>query len=82
MQLRCISSKQGNKNYYKGNRSGRVGSWTTKGMFFLLNLNGGSGYSEGIILPLVFQRNCDSLECSLRDNMIAAYWLSVFTFTI
>jgi hypothetical protein len=34
---RSISSKQGNKNYYKGNRSGRIGSWSLKGHFLIDN---------------------------------------------
>lgn len=33
--VRGISAKQGNKNYYKGNRSGRMGSWTLKGKFIV-----------------------------------------------
>lgn len=28
-----LTSKQGNKNYYKGTRSGRMGRWTSKGQF-------------------------------------------------
>jgi hypothetical protein len=30
---RPLTAKQGNKNYYKGNRSGLMGRWTTRGHF-------------------------------------------------
>jgi hypothetical protein len=30
-----LTSKQGNKNFYKGNRTGRLGRFTTKGHFIL-----------------------------------------------
>ena len=32
---RPLSAKQGNKNYYKGNRSGRIGSFTSNGNFIV-----------------------------------------------
>ncbi|KAI8903639.1 mitochondrial ribosomal protein L27-domain-containing protein [Gorgonomyces haynaldii] len=30
-----LNAKQGNKNFYKGNRSGRMGHWTVKGRFIV-----------------------------------------------
>ncbi|KAI8901897.1 mitochondrial ribosomal protein L27-domain-containing protein [Globomyces pollinis-pini] len=30
-----LTSKQGNKNFYKGNRSGRMGSWTRRGHYVI-----------------------------------------------
>jgi large subunit ribosomal protein L41 len=33
--IRQISSKQGNKNYYKGNRGGRMGRWTRRGNYII-----------------------------------------------
>ena len=34
---RPLTAKQGNKNYYKGNRSGRMGTFTQKGHFIPQN---------------------------------------------
>ncbi|KAJ3304814.1 hypothetical protein HDV03_002356 [Kappamyces sp. JEL0829] len=30
-----LTPKQGNKNFYKGTRTGRMGTWTTKGRFIV-----------------------------------------------